>query len=276
MKDTEASKKMIKSAYDVNGFLGSGKLLNLSLSSNNKFLLTSGDGSGAFGKIPLSAGRSAKQAAKKGYEVGMVNASLLEGVVLWDIQTGQPIRKFPGNLAQTIATISPNGKYIVSGDVNSWNFVWNTQTGKRKFTMFINTFARYTKETINGKIKTHRERKGYPPLPKPLKKKLGDIPERVFSIKFIDQTHYIKVMTELVYAALYSVNSPIPLRYFYLGKTPFPSINNYSRDETVGAQIFFKVLFLGLYRYTIIPFPVCCPVTRMWALGALSTVSSRA
>jgi len=90
------------------GFLGVGKLFNMTLTDDNTVLLFSGIGSDCDDYKNCLAIRPKDNLPVKPYD--------LEGVVLWNLNTAKPIWDFPGNVAKTIATISPDGKYVVSGD----------------------------------------------------------------------------------------------------------------------------------------------------------------
>ncbi len=69
--------------YDCGSFIGDMKLFNIALSPNEKFFSTSG----------------------------------FTDLFLWDTKAGKLLRHSQKNNAQTFATISPDNKYIISGDV---------------------------------------------------------------------------------------------------------------------------------------------------------------
>lgn len=87
--------------HDEDGFYGFGKLLNLSLSNNERYLITSGAGGNWYDNTPLDKPH------------GHDN---LEATVLWQIKTGQPIQKFPGLQVKSFAAISPKSNYAVGAD----------------------------------------------------------------------------------------------------------------------------------------------------------------
>lgn len=232
------NQKLIKSAYDSNGFLSSGKLLNMTLSNNNQLLLTSGDAEHAYDDVPLSAGVSAKDAAKLKYDVGPINASLLEGVVLWNAHSGQPLFKFPGNEVKTYATISPDNKYIVSGDENEFLLVWNAHTGKKYFTV-SDDMPDIPDDIDNPLLKNHVN--------------------AIQTIKFIDNNNDYLRFTYLSfnYAVLYHVSNPNLLKFISLGNNTWPVVNDYERDEAIDTAPDAGILVMGVadtsgiivYRY---------------------------
>ncbi len=242
--------KLIKPAFQGVGFFGEGKLLNLTLSNNNKYLLTSGSG-GDSGKLPISAGASANQAKAKGYQASIRNFSLFEGVVTWDVATGMPLRKFPGNVFKTFATLSPDGKYIVSGDEDGFAFVWNTNTGKLKFDLDSMKFGRPVdpKKPMGKWVKT-----GLVPVPKDFVDYMNMYKENVLSLKFIDNTHYLRFTTGVPYIIVYSVNNPQPLKYIKIAepiqtidfnKERYPAVSEYVRDQAIDTAPKAHILVMG-------------------------------
>ena len=73
---------------DSDGFVGYGKLFNLTLSDDNKLLLTSGWGSG-WDKEPLVTGKNAVY----GNYHSISQISTVNGVVLWDVNSGTTHQK---------------------------------------------------------------------------------------------------------------------------------------------------------------------------------------
>jgi len=224
------NQEIIKRSYGTYTYWGLGKLLNLSLTSNNKYLLSSGFGMGK-DDPPLTDGRHVKATGIHSVR----DYSLLVSVVLWKAQTGQPLHKFSGNAAQTYATISPDGRYVVSGDVNIRAFLWNAKTAKKKFRLWSITagqpiawdkYKAVTKWNSKGLLKTPKDFVGFS-----YKGQEGN--EQIVSMKFVDNTHYLRFTYAVPYAILYSVHDPKPLKYFPLGLHPLPAVNGYEQDEAM-------------------------------------------
>jgi WD40 repeat protein len=259
--------KIIKSSYQINGFLGSGKLLNLTLSNDNKYLLTAGESGARFDNIPLEVGYSAYEASKKNYVVGIINASLLEGVVLWSVENGKPIRKFSGAISKTYATLSPDGKYVVAGDEGSGAFIWEASNGKKPFDIYDLNFGKFIK--TGTKIENFKHDKtGLIQQPKDFAKTINS----VLSLKFIDLNgFYLRFTTYSSYAVLFNVNDPKPIKYLPLGKHPFPSVDDYSRNASIDTAPAANILVMGkansggilVYKFD----PIKQTLTKIWDGG---------
>lgn len=205
------------------GFFGAGKLLNLTLSDDNKYLLTSGFGSD-WDKEKLYTG---KNELKRNYHA-LSKISLMDGVVLWNVQTGKPIQKFSGNAAKTFATLSQDNNYIVSGDEQPRAFVWKRFPLELKFRLL--------------ELWDHR----FIQPPDEFKTVKGYKTSQILAVKFIDtKGHYLRFTTYVPYAVLYSVENPMPLKFLSLGTKPFPSINDYSRDESIDTAPKVNILVMG-------------------------------
>jgi WD40 repeat protein len=231
------------------GFLGVGKLLNLTLSNDDKYLLNAGscvcwgsDGciSGSVQKIDPNI----KEA--------------LSDLVLWEVITGKPIYRFLGNVVKTYATLSPDGKYVLSGDENGLGFVWQIN-GIKNFKLswlqgkaVKNSDGTYRWDS-NGMIKKPKD--------------FGN--DDILSIKFIDlQGDYLRFTTYVPYAILYNINDPKPLKYLPLGKHPFPSVDDYSRNASIDTAPAANILVMGkansggilVYKFD----PIKQTLTKIW------------
>ncbi len=221
-----ANQKKIKSAYDINGLLSSGKLLNLVISNNNHFLVTSGDAERAYDLVPLAKAINTKMAAAQKYNVGTIDASLLDGVVIWNINTGKPLFKLPGNEVKTYATISPDNNYVISGDENEFLFVWNAHTGKKYFSV-SNTWLDIPQDINDPLLKNHIN--------------------AIQTLKFIDNNNdYLRFnYRSFNYAVLYTVSNPHPIQYIYLGNNTWPSVNHFLRNESIDTAPAANILVMG-------------------------------
>ena len=93
-------------------FEDSKKLLDLDLSLNTKYLLTSGQ-----------SGMKSEKIAPHPVEQGNID---LDGVVLWDAIQSEPRYKFRANRGLTYSALSPDNKYAVAGDANGVIYAWKT------------------------------------------------------------------------------------------------------------------------------------------------------
>ena len=49
---------------------------------------------------------------------------------MWDVETGQELKKFEGHSTWIrVITVSPDGKYLITGDDNNEVLYWNVETG---------------------------------------------------------------------------------------------------------------------------------------------------
>ncbi len=65
-------------------------------------------------------------------------------------------------------------------------------------------------------------------------------------IKFINHdNHYLRFTTYQHYAILYSIDSPLPLKYLDLGTKPFPATRDYSRNTAIDTAPAAGVLVTG-------------------------------
>ena len=247
-------KKLIKSHCDVSGFWSVGKLLNLSLSNNQKYLLSVGNG-GSYDKIPISVGQCSDQAGEQGYEVGITNQSLLEGPVLWQVKTGQPIQKFPGLQVKSFATISPDNQYVIGGDESSSAFLWSIDSREPKFRLDSLYRGRRLPKCDNGTY-CHWDDSGIikPPDDFVDKDAYKKPTPHVISLKFIDKHHYLRFTTYVPYAALYKLHKRSPSHYFRLAdhqtnsqywQSPIPSVNDYQRNASIDTSWRAHILVTG-------------------------------
>ena len=211
-------------------FLGSGKLLNWSLSNDDSLMLSSGSCGAKEEKIPLHQSK------------GRDN---LNCVVLWQPQYAVPLKKFIGNQVKTFATLSPDGKYVIAGDEGNGAFVWSAVLAKRMFRLYSLEFG----YIVNPKAPIEKQKwnnKGLIKQPKDFKSYNGVSMDSVFSLKFIDQTHYLRFTTYVPnYAILYSVTDPKPLKYLPLGKSPMISVDQYTRDQSIDTSPQAHILVTG-------------------------------
>ncbi len=251
---------------DEGGFLGAGKLLNLYFTSDDKYLVTAGTGAADFNDITE---RKRYPHQREG----------IDNITLWNYKTLTPIRQYLGNQAKEVAAISPDDKYIVGGDEQPLAFVWDLQSGKRLFQL---DFIKYG-HIVNPKAPIDKQRfdkTGLIPQPKDYGYCLGfrrDMDEKIngsifLAAKFIDKTHYLRLVFDTPWAVLYQVTNPQPSKYLYLGKDPYPAMSDFSADESLDTSSQAHVLVTGQYNHDgIIVYhydPKAQTLTRVWAPSA--------
>lgn len=231
------NKNKILDACAESGFLGRGKLLDLTFSQGGKYFTTAGDGS-SHDKIPLSKGQCGLDAKRAGVPLKLFrNSSLMYGPILWDTITGKPLHKFPGHISKATATISPDGKTVVSACEQSRVFVWNAESGEQYFRLYGLSSGRFIPKT-DKKIKDEDhvffDKKGLIECPPDFYDPSGPQPDSALSIKYIDmEGHYLRFNIYTHYAILYSDKDPKPLKYFSLREEPQPVNEWYDRGQAI-------------------------------------------
>ena len=244
--------QVIKSSYVMNGFLGTGKLLNLMLLTQDEYLLSAGHGEPHYDKIPVNAGADNWTAYKNGYGSNYIRQqTLLEGIVLWDIKNGRPLMKYPGHIFKEIATPSPDNKYVIGGDEQTTVLVWDLKSGKELFEL---------DDLYHGRVIYKKgydirfSKDGLIPRPKNYgwhidtdSKRTGGTTDTIQNLKFVDNQHYLRFTNGTPWAILYEVTNRQPTKYFYLGRDPFPSLEYYSQNASVDTSIDAHIVVTGQY-----------------------------
>ncbi len=240
----------VKKDGDSPSFLGSGKLLNMTLSHDEKRLLSVGLGYEFDQRYPVDYQPAVSDKMRWSY---------LSGVVIWDVASLKPLAKLPGNIAKTYATFSPDGKYVVSGDEGGRGIVWNTEKKKRIFELGSLFWGKYIGQgkNLEGLVGKDLEKAAWD------KSGLIQWPEdysgeSILAIKFIDlDNHYLRITANQHYAILYAIDNPLPLKYLDLGTAPYPATREYARNTAIDSAPAAGILVTGqangpginVYRY---------------------------
>jgi len=215
-------------AHNPGNFRGFGKPFNLSFAEENGLLVSAGDGAPSYGDSEYF---SFKRQEK-------INYRQLDGVTLWSLDTLEPIAKLPGNVSKTHATISPDGKWVVSGDENGIGLYWNTENLGKRFRVAGYHHGLYLGTHPAGHPK-NRDRSGLIPVP-------DDANQSTIAIKFIhDSQYYLRFGYDSHTAALFEVDNPWPIKYFDLGDDPFPATASYSRNLAIDTAPRANILVMG-------------------------------
>jgi WD40 repeat protein len=215
-------------------FIGAGKPLNINMSVNQKYLVTSGDCYKKMEQIPLDKPN------------GDFN---IDCITLWQIYPKiKPVKKIWGNMEKTYATISPDSKYIVSGDEQPLAFLWNATNGKKVFNIYDLYYGKSVKVTNTddplkdyryidtGFVKPPKGFDGYNPYNGAL---------CIMALKFISNKQYLRFTDSVPYAILFDTLSPKPKKYIKLGILPPPSIYQFSRDNSIDTSPSAHILVTG-------------------------------
>jgi hypothetical protein len=237
--------KPVKQDGGSPSFLGQGKLLNLTLADEGNLLLSAGRGFDIPDNLPIT-------------DEGAVRPEQMysdyAGVVLWELSSERPLFKLSGNSAKTNATLSPDGQYVVSGCENSRVYVWNAKTGKRVLEVASLHFGILNKNNSDDYEKWTFDDAGLISPPEDLNASVGGA---TLAIKFIDQHHYLRFLTNSPYAVLFHVDNPLPLKYLYLGRDPLPAVRDYHRNAAMDTAPAAGIVVMGqqygsgiiVYRY---------------------------
>ncbi len=180
------------------------------------------------------------------------------GVVLWDLHNGKPIRNYVGNVAKSYAIFSPDGKYIISGDEDSWVYVWDLKTGQKIFELW---------DLFLGRL-IHRQPTMIFDTSHLIKHPKDLFGEYNIALKFIDKTHYLRFISDEHYVVLYDVKKPQPLKYLDLGTNPKASVIFYQLNLTIDTSYRAHILVTGkawkngimVYKYD----PKNQTLTKIW------------
>ena len=236
------SLRPVKKDGDSPSFLGSGKLLNMTFSPDEKQLLSVGLGYEFDQRYPVDYQPAVSDKMRWSY---------LSGVVIWDVASLNPLAKLSGNIAKTYATFSPDGKYVVSGDEGGRVIVWDAQKTKELFrlgSLFHGVIANPNESWENWVY----DKTGLIPYPKDYSG------QAVLSLKFIDlDNHYLRITANQHYAILYAIDNPLPLKYLDLGTDPYPATREYARNTAIDSAPAAGILVTGqangpginVYRY---------------------------
>jgi len=169
----------------------------------------------------------------------------------WFDHIADLLMEYRENIGNTFATLSPDGNFVVGGDENMRVYVWETMTGKQLFHLYdlrlgkkIITTADDPEHLYHGKLDTDYIKYDESTL----KARMPNDYDHgfivgVFSIKFVDQTHYLLFGSPTHYAILYDLLDPSPLKYFDIGYKPVHE--DYSRDLAIDSSPSAHILVMA-------------------------------
>ena len=135
--------------------------------------------------------------------------------------------------------MSPDNRYVLAGDDNTKSYIWQAYGNySRRY-----IWNMYDGMPIGMNPKTDEMDwygKGLIPMPKNfISLDYPDIKDpliAVQSLNFIDKIHFLRFTNSVPYAVLYNVNDLKPIKYFYLGLDPIPSVGDYELDEAIATS----------------------------------------
>jgi WD40 repeat protein len=224
---------MIKDGVD--GFKSEGKLLSMSSDDSGRYLFTAGSASFKGEKLPISKGVMAREVMP--WATGKRDFSLLDGVVLWDMEKSKPIKKLYGHASKTVGAISPNGQFAISGDEATRVFLWDIKKDKKvhKLASIWSGIRIGTNKETGGII---WDDTGLIKPPKDFQRCYGGTNScsqhsSVNGLKFIAKDQYLRFTTGIHYAILYDLMDPKPKKYLLLHTDPETFVYSYLFEPTV-------------------------------------------
>ncbi|SDL94946.1 hypothetical protein SAMN05661010_02953 [Modicisalibacter muralis] len=252
---------------DSPSVIGSGKVLKLSLAENGYFV-SAGSGFREVDQRPIASHPTVRPLDDLRF------SSNYAGVVLWDVNTLEPVAKLPGNNVKVDAAISPNGQWVVSGDENTIGLYWNTDHLNDRYRMASYYHGIFLDDAPSGADSSQQwDKSQLIPLP------LANEPDRwgdrsvvtntTVALAFInDSEEFLRFGTYSHWVALFEAGNPWPQKYFDLGDDPWPSTSSYLRSLSIATAPQANVLVTGhrddggitVYRYD----PEAQTLTREW------------
>jgi len=237
--DLEGSTTHTLKNADGRAFLGFGKVLNMNLSADEKYLLTAGYSYSFPAEFRKPRPTLEEEAERNHY-------AEINGVTLWSLETLEPVARLYGNSSKTHASISPDGQWVISGDENGIGRFWNTQQPNESFLNAHYFGGIYGGVDENDEFKFKpRDRSKLIPLPS------ERIDDATLATLFIQNSRYYIYLSyggrqsSHPYAVLFETGNPWPIKYFDLGTDPWPSTREYSRNLTVSTAPEAGILVTG-------------------------------
>ncbi|SDL05153.1 hypothetical protein SAMN05661010_00849 [Modicisalibacter muralis] len=244
-------------------FLGTGKLLHLSISEEKGLFVSAGS--------TTHDGYDIEEHPPVAPEQRWSNYAL---PVLWNLDTLEPIAQLTGNSSKVDAVISPDGQWVVSGDEAGIGLFWNTDNPERRHRMARYSGGLLLEDAPYGIDDPRRyDMSGLIPVP------LADEPDRwgdrsvvtntTVALAFInDSEEFLRFGTYSHWVALFEAGNPWPQKYFDLGDDPWPSTSSYLRSLSIATSPQANVLVTGhrndggitVYRYD----PGARTLTKEW------------
>ncbi|WP_048306093.1 WD40 repeat domain-containing protein [Halomonas sp. PR-M31] len=233
----------IKQDGTVPSFMGVGKLFSLSLSEEKGLL--------------VSAGSSNDEDFDPKEIPPILDNQLFSnygGVILWDIETLEPVAQLPGNNVKVDAAISPDGQWVVTGDENTIGLYWNTDQLEQRNYMASYYNGIFLEDSLYDLDDPRKfDKSGLIPVP------MADKPDRwgdrhlttntTVALAFInDSQEFLRFGYRSHWVALFEAGNPWPQKYFDLGDDPYPSTASYLRSLSIATSPQAKVLVTG-HRY---------------------------
>ncbi|GHA93504.1 WD40 repeat domain-containing protein [Modicisalibacter luteus] len=233
-------------------FLGTGKLMHLSLAEESNLLVSAG----------FSTDKDVDPSTQPAIQDDQL-FSYYGGIVLWDLESKAPIDNLEGNTSKVDAVISPDGQWVVSGDESGIGRFTHTDQPEKMYRMARYTGGIFLEDSPYALEDPRKyDKSGLIPVP------MAEKPNRwggrhlttntTVAVAFInDSKEFLRFGTYKHWVALFEAGNPWPQKYFDLGTDPHPSTFSYLRSQSIATSPQAHVLVTGhvndggitVYRY---------------------------
>lgn len=222
-------------ATDGKAFLGYQKLLNLSMDHSEERLVSAGSGEPKGFEPPYY--QTLVQVLEDGE-----NYKNLYSVALWNLGSGEPIAKLDGNSSKTHATISPDGKWVISGDEAGIGLYWNTDDPDKS-----QHLAHYFGGVFLDSLPEGLPDEEYFDSSELIEAPAGARNKTIAQAFIHHSQYYLRFGNNSHIAALFETGSPWPVKYFNLGESPelVTYGSNYDRNTAIATSPEAGVLVMG-------------------------------
>lgn len=173
--------------------------------------------------------------------------SSYDGVTLWDRHTLKPVARLWGNNGKTTGLLSPDGKWVVTGDENLGRYMWLSHNPNQRFRLARSEDGIYNRE------KEFYDKSRLLPIPDKFKDKLLNGRKPIVAYAFVTETEFIQLgimrgekddsADEL--APLYTVGDPWIKAYVEIGNNPAISVNSYAASLSISSAPKANILVTG-------------------------------
>ncbi|OOF41783.1 hypothetical protein BKK47_00305, partial [Rodentibacter mrazii] len=169
--------------------------------------------------------------------------SSYDGVTLWDRETLKPIARLYGNAGETTGIISPDEKWVITGDSNARNRMWGINNLMNRLSLsdpYDGIYNLSTKEYDKSRLI---------PLTKEQFQRM--MRDNTVAYAFLTKTDFIRIgyiyddEANATIAPIYTIGDPWIKGYVDLGSSPMISANNYFNSKTFASSPQAHILVTG-------------------------------
>ncbi|OOF58788.1 WD40 repeat domain-containing protein [Rodentibacter myodis] len=169
--------------------------------------------------------------------------SSYDGVTLWDRATLKPIARLYGNAGKTTGIISPDEKWVITGDENARNRMWGIDNLMNRFSLSDPYDGIY-----NLSVGEYDKSRLMPLTKEQFNRAMRD---KTVAYAFLTDTDFIRIgyiyedEADSTIASIYTVGDPWLKGFVDLGTSPMISANNYFNSRTFASSPQAHILVTG-------------------------------